>query len=115
MPNRVGQSGGDGKVKVDAEIRKLDQLRAAHHNQQHSTRLQLVPAVRDQERQERMVRLRLITATRDGHTDEEFSMRVGNRAFPAKVPARKDARRSILDTRRRVIVVAISRPAWCLK
>ena len=29
------------KVKVDTEVRKLDQLRAAHLNQQHSIRLQL--------------------------------------------------------------------------
>jgi hypothetical protein len=29
------------KIKIDTEIRKLDQLRAAHVNQQHSIRLQL--------------------------------------------------------------------------
>jgi hypothetical protein len=29
------------KVKVDTEVRKLDQLRSAHVNQQHSIRLQL--------------------------------------------------------------------------
>ena len=29
------------KVKVDTEVRKLDQLRAAHLNQQHGIRLQV--------------------------------------------------------------------------
>ena len=47
------------KVKVDTEIRKLDQLRAAHLNQQHSIRLQIrAPAARrSEERQERIARL----------------------------------------------------------
>src|ERR1700685_667138 len=46
------------KVKVDTEIRRLDQLRAAHLNQQHTIRLQIrsLPSeIRD--RQERIARL----------------------------------------------------------
>jgi hypothetical protein len=73
------------KVKVDTEIRKLDQLRAAHLNQQHSIRLQIrsLPSeIRD--RQERIERLSADISTRDGHTSEEFSIRVGNRVYSGK-------------------------------
>ena len=46
------------KVKVDTEIRKLDQLRAAHLNQQHSIRLQIRALPSEiRERQERIERL----------------------------------------------------------
>ena len=73
------------KVKVDTEIRKLDQLRAAHRNQQHSIRLQLHSLPSEiRERQERIGRLSADIATRDGHADEEFSMGVGNRVFSGK-------------------------------
>jgi hypothetical protein len=73
------------KVKVDTEIRKLDQLRAAHRNQQHSIRLQLRSLPSEiGDRQERIGRLSADIATRDGHADEEFSMRVGNRVFSGK-------------------------------
>ena len=73
------------KVKVDTEVRKLDQLRAAHLNQQHSIRLQLrsLP-VEIRERQERIERLSADAATRDGHAGEEFSLKVGNRVFSGK-------------------------------
>jgi N12 class adenine-specific DNA methylase len=73
------------KVKVDTEIRKLDQLRAAHLNQQHSIRLQLrslPPEIR--EREERIARLCADIAKRDGYADQEFSLRVGNRTFSGK-------------------------------
>jgi hypothetical protein len=73
------------KVKVDTEIRKLDQLRAAHRNQQHGIRLQLRSLPSEiRERQERIGRLGADIATRDGYADEEFSMRVGNRVFSGK-------------------------------
>jgi N12 class adenine-specific DNA methylase len=73
------------KVKVGTEIRKLDQLRAAHRNQQHSIRLQLRSLPSEiGERQERIGRLSADIATRDGHADEEFSMRVGNRVYSGK-------------------------------
>jgi len=73
------------KVKTDTEIRRLDQLRAAHLNQQHSIRLQirsLPPEIR--ERQERIERLSADISVRDAHGGEEFSMRVGNRVFSGK-------------------------------
>jgi len=73
------------KVRVDTEIRKLDQLRAAHLNQQHSIRLQIqaLPA-EIRERQERLERLLADIAIRDFYTDQEFSMTVGNRVYSGK-------------------------------
>jgi hypothetical protein len=73
------------KVKVDTEIRKLDQLRAAHLNQQHRIRLQLRSLPSEiRERQERIERLSADIERRDGHAGEEFSMRVGNRVYSGK-------------------------------
>jgi hypothetical protein len=73
------------KVKTDTEIRKLDQLRAAHRNQQHSIRLQIRSLPSEiKERQERIDRLATDTATRDGHAGEEFSMTVGKRVYSGK-------------------------------
>jgi len=78
------------KVKTDTEIRKLDQLRAAHRNQQHSIRLQIRSLPSEiKERQERIDRLATDTATRDGHAGEEFSMTVGKRVYSGK-GARED-------------------------
>src|ERR1035437_6471896 len=73
------------KVKIDTEVRKLDQLRAAHLNQQHSIRLQIHSLPSEiKERQERLERLCADVATRDGHAGDEFSMKVGNRVFSGK-------------------------------
>jgi N12 class adenine-specific DNA methylase len=73
------------KVKTDTEIRKLDQLRAAHRNQQHSIRLQIRSLPSEiKERQERIDRLVTDTAARDGHAGEEFSMTVGKRVYSGK-------------------------------
>jgi hypothetical protein len=78
------------KVKTDTEIRKLDQLRAAHRNQQHSIRLQIRSLPSEiKERQERIERLSADIENRDGHAGEEFSMRVGNRVYSGK-GARED-------------------------
>jgi N12 class adenine-specific DNA methylase len=56
------------KVKTDTEIRKLDQLRAAHRNQQHSIRLQIRSLPSEiKERQERIERLSADITARDGH------------------------------------------------
>ena len=73
------------KVKTDTEIRKLDQLRAAHLNQQHKIRQQirtLPPEIKG--RHERMGRLTADIATRDGHAGEEFLLRVGKRVYAGK-------------------------------
>jgi N12 class adenine-specific DNA methylase len=73
------------KVKTDTEIRKLDQLRAAHLNQQHSIRQQIRSLPSEiRERQERIERLSADISVRDSHGGEEFSMRVGNRVFSGK-------------------------------
>ncbi len=73
------------KVRIDTEVRKFDQLRAAHLNQQHSIRLQLraLPA-EIKERQERIARLSADVSARDSHTGEEFSMQVGDVMYSGK-------------------------------
>jgi N12 class adenine-specific DNA methylase len=73
------------KVKIDTEIRKLDQLRAVHLNQQHKIRLEirsLPPEIR--ERQEKIERLAADITRRDANTGEEFWMTVGNREYSGK-------------------------------
>jgi N12 class adenine-specific DNA methylase len=73
------------KVKIDTEIRKLDQLRAVHLNQQHRIRLEvrsLPPEIR--ERQDRIERLAADINRRDANTGDEFSMTVGNRLYSGK-------------------------------
>src|ERR1035437_9450918 len=73
------------KVKIDTEVRKLDQLRAAHLNQQHSIRLQIRSLPSEiKDRQERIKRLSADATTRDGHAGDEFSMKVGNRVYSGK-------------------------------
>jgi hypothetical protein len=73
------------KVKVDTEVRKLDQLRCAHLKQQHTIRLQVhsLPA-EIRQREERIARLSADIARRDGHAGEEFSMMVSGRGFSGK-------------------------------
>src|SRR5690348_7332072 len=73
------------KVKVDTEIRRLDQLRAAHLNQQHSIRLQLRALPTEiREREERIAKMLADIAIRDEHEAGEFSMIVGNRVYSGK-------------------------------
>jgi len=73
------------KVKIDTEVRKLDQLRAAHLNQQHSIRLQIRSLPSEiKDRQERIGRLSADIETRDAHGGEEFSMLVGNLVYSGK-------------------------------
>jgi hypothetical protein len=83
------------KVKIDTEIRKLDQLRAAHLNQQHSIRWQLrnLPEKIDDARQT-LDHLHSDTATRDAHDGGEFTMTVGNQTFSGK-GAREEAGRAL--------------------
>jgi N12 class adenine-specific DNA methylase len=79
------------KVKIDTEIRKLDQLRAAHLNQQHNIRWQLrsLPEKIDEARQT-IEHLHTDIATRDAHDGAEFTMTVGNRTSSGK-GAREEA------------------------
>jgi len=79
------------KVKVDTEIRKLDQLRASHVNQQHNIRWQVksLPEQTDRSRQYHAA-VSADILTRDSHADEDFTMKVGNRVFSGK-GAREEA------------------------
>ena len=73
------------KVKVDTEVRKMDQLRAAHLNQQHGIRQQVRNLPSDiKERRERIERLSADIERRESQAGEEFCMSVGNRAFSGK-------------------------------
>jgi N12 class adenine-specific DNA methylase len=78
------------KVKVDTEIRKLDQLRASHINQQHNIRWQ-VRALPEQIEQSRKYHAAVSAdIVRRDAADEDFIMKVGNREFSGK-GAREDA------------------------
>jgi len=79
------------KVKVDTEVRKLDELRASHINQQHNVRWQ-IKALPEQIERARKYHA-AVTAdihTRDEHADEDFTMTVGNRVYAGK-GAREEA------------------------
>jgi N12 class adenine-specific DNA methylase len=79
------------KVKVDTEIRKLDQLRAAHINQQHNIRWQIKALPEQLERSRKYhAGLTADIRTRDAHAEDDFTMKVGNRVFTGK-GAREDA------------------------
>jgi excinuclease UvrABC ATPase subunit len=86
------------KVKVDTEVRKLDQLRAAHVNQQHSIRLQLhrLP-LEIAEAQRNLASVAKDIAKRDAHADDEFAMTVGNRVYSGK-GAREEAAKALTYT-----------------
>ena len=79
------------KVKVDTEIRKLDQLRASHINQQHNIRWQVKSLPEQIERARKYhAAVSADILTRDARADEEFTMKVGNRVYTGK-GAREDA------------------------
>jgi hypothetical protein len=82
------------KVKVDTEIRKLDQLRAAHLNQQHNIRWQIrnLPE-KIAEAHRTLAAVREDIATRDAHEGGEFSMLVGTKDSRGKARARTPPRR----------------------
>jgi len=73
------------KIKIDTEVRTLDQLRAVHANQQRHIRWE----IRDLPRQitEAKHHLASIAAdieTRNANDTDEYSMTVGNRVFAGK-------------------------------
>ncbi|HTV28258.1 MAG TPA: DEAD/DEAH box helicase family protein, partial [Xanthobacteraceae bacterium] len=79
------------KVKVDTEIRKLDQLKASHVNQQHNIRWQVRSLPEHIEKaQNYHEALTADIGMRDTHAEEEFAMKVGNREFSGK-GAREEA------------------------
>jgi hypothetical protein len=73
------------KVKTDTEIRKLDQLRAAHIGQQHTIRMK-IHALPDEirQRREKIARLHEDIARREAHDNTEFSMEVEGQVFSGK-------------------------------
>ena len=79
------------KIKIDTEIRKLDQLRAVHANQQRQIRWQIrdLPRHISDLRQELAI-VQTDVKTRDINTSAEFSMTVGTRNFAGK-GAREEA------------------------
>jgi N12 class adenine-specific DNA methylase len=85
------------KVRVDTEIRKLDQLRSSHVNQQHNIRWQ-VKNLPDHIRhgKETLSRIHADIATRDRNSGDEFSMTVGRRTFSGK-GAREEAAKALND------------------
>jgi hypothetical protein len=86
------------KVKIDTEIRKLDQLRAVHLNQQHSTRWQLrnLPE-KIEDARETIEHLHADIATRDAHEGGEVTMTVGKQVFSGK-GAREEAGWALVHT-----------------
>jgi len=73
------------KVKVDTEIRKLDQLRASHINQQRNIRWSVKSLPEHIERAQRYhAAVSADIRTRDSHAEEDFTMKVGNREFSGK-------------------------------
>jgi hypothetical protein len=72
-------------IKIDTEIRKLDQLRAVHANQQRHIRWE----IRDLPRQiagakQHLVHVEADIATRNANDSDEFRLTVGNRVFSGK-------------------------------
>jgi len=91
------------KVKIDTEIRKLDQLRAVHLNQQHSIRWQLrnLPE-KIEDARETIEHLQADIATRDAHGAEDFTMTVGKQTFGGKGAREESAKalvRAVLSRR----------------
>jgi hypothetical protein len=79
------------KIKIDTEIRKLDQLRAVHANQQRHIRW----GIRDLPRQiadakHHLANIEADVVTRNAREASDFSMTVGNRVFSGK-GAREEA------------------------
>ncbi len=85
------------KVKVDTEIRKLDQLRASHINQQHTIRWQVKNIPEHIRRaQQAFTHINKDRATRDANASDDFTMTVGKRTFSGK-GAREDAATALND------------------
>ncbi len=86
------------KIKIDTEVRKLDQLRAVHANQQRHIRWE----IRDLPRQitdakQHLAEIEADIATRNANESAEFSMTVGNRTFSGK-GAREEAAKALTFT-----------------
>ncbi len=73
------------KIKIDTEVRKLDQLRAVHANQQRHIRWQIQDLPRQiTEAKQHLARIEADITTRNANNSDEFTMKVGNRVFSGK-------------------------------
>jgi hypothetical protein len=90
------------KVRIDTEVRKLDQLRAVHLNQQHKIRWQLRHLPRDiAGARQTLDHLQADLVTRDAYDGEEFVMTMGKQVFSGK-GAREEAARALVRRRRAI-------------
>jgi hypothetical protein len=86
------------KIKIDTEIRKLDQLRAVHANQQRHIRWEIRDLPRQiVEEKQYLAQVEADIATRNASESTEFSMTVGNRVFSGK-GAREQAANALAVT-----------------
>src|SRR5208283_1021341 len=83
------------KIKIDTEVRKLDQLRAIHANQQRHIRWEIRDLPRQiTEAKQHLAHIEADIATRNANDSDEFSMKVGNRVFSGK-GAREEAAKAL--------------------
>jgi hypothetical protein len=86
------------KIKIDTEVRKLDQLRAVHANQQRHIRWEIRDLPRQiTEAKQHLANIEADVATRNASESDEFSMTVGNRVFSGK-GAREEAAKALTLT-----------------
>ena len=73
------------KIKIDTEIRKLDQLRAVHANQQRHIRWEIRDLPRQiAEAKQNLAQIEADLSTRRASDSADFEMTVGNRVFSGK-------------------------------
>lgn len=83
------------KIKIDTEIRKLDQLRAVHVNQQRQIRWQIRDLPRQiSETKQQLAEIEADIELRNTNNSDEFSMKVGNHDFSGK-GAREEAAKAL--------------------
>ena len=86
------------KIKIDTEVRKLDQLRAVHDNQQRHIRWEIRDLPRQiAEAKQHLAHIEADLATRNANDSDEFVMKVGNRVFSGK-GAREEAAKALTLT-----------------
>ena len=86
------------KIKVDTEIRKLDQLRAVHVNQQRHIRWEIRDLPRHiVETKQHLAEIEADISLRNASDSPDFSMTVGNRVFSGK-GAREEAAKALTFT-----------------
>jgi hypothetical protein len=83
------------KIRIDTEVRKLDQLRAVHENQQRHIRWTMRDLPRQiAEAKQHLAHIEADIATRNANDSADFIMKVGNRLFSGK-GAREEAAKAL--------------------